>query len=310
MLFSHSASLLHDNGSHPESARRIEAIMAALDAADLDLERRESPLAARDELEAVHDPALVTLVERLCAAGGGHLDPDTAVSEGSWEAALRAAGGAIAMTDALVGRSFDVGFSVHRPPGHHAESGRAMGFCLFNHVAVAAQHAIARRGIERVAILDFDVHHGNGTQEIFWERPEVHFCSVHQFPFYPGTGAASERGGGEGRGRTLNLPLAAGAGDAELLHAVEQRWVDAVAAFEPQLILVSAGFDAHRADPLAACLVGDEGFAAVGTAVLRAARALGAPVGVVLEGGYDVAALARSFVAFAAALTAESRSSA
>lgn len=305
LLFHHSSSLQHDNGPHPERAERITAILREIDAhGGLGLEQRESPRAARAQIEAVHDPALVLMIERLCASGGGHVDADTAVSTQSFEAAMRASGGAVAMVDALVGGVASAAFSVHRPPGHHAETSRAMGFCLFDHIAVGAQHAISAHGLDRVAIVDFDVHHGNGTQEIFWERPDVQFCSVHQFPFYPGTGEAAAAGGGPGRGYTLNLPVTAGAGDGEFAAMVGERWAAAATDFEPQLILVSAGFDAHAEDPLASCLVTDAGFGALGGTIRRVADEIGAPVGVVLEGGYDVGALARSFVAFTRELTA------
>jgi acetoin utilization deacetylase AcuC-like enzyme len=297
VLFHHDSSLRHDNGPHPESARRITTLMEELEAHDwLGFERRESPRARREQIEGVHDPLLFEMVQRLCASGGGAVDADTMVSEDSFEAALRGSGGAIAMVDGLLAGDFAFGASVHRPPGHHAERGRAMGFCLFDHIAVAAHHATAAHGLERVAILDFDVHHGNGTQDIFWDRADVHFCSLHQFPFYPGTGAESERGIGAGRGFTVNLPQAAGAGDAEFLSAITGAWAAAMAEFEPQLVLLSAGFDAHKDDPLASCLVTDDGFAAIGAAVRDISAQAGAPVGLVLEGGYDVQALARSFV--------------
>ncbi|HWI21990.1 MAG TPA: histone deacetylase [Baekduia sp.] len=301
VLFHHPSSLDHDNGQHPENATRITTLMAGLEAEDmLGFDVRSSPPASREQIEAVHSARLFTQIEQLCVAGGGSLDPDTAVSPGSWEAALRASGGAVAMVQELVGGEAGTAFSIHRPPGHHAEIDRAMGFCLFNHIAVAAQHAVSALGVERVAIVDFDVHHGNGTQEIFWERPDVHFCSVHQFPFYPGTGAAGERGGGLGAGATLNLPVASGAGDGEFLEAVADRWASAMDAFQPQLILVSAGFDAHSDDPLASCTVTDGGFAALGAAIRSVAGTT--PVGVVLEGGYDAQALTRSFIGFAEAL--------
>jgi acetoin utilization deacetylase AcuC-like enzyme len=305
VLFHHDSSLLHDNGPHPESARRITTLLEELEVHDwLGMERRESPAATRAQIEAVHDELLVMTIERVCAAGGGALDADTIVSKDSFEAALRGSGGAIAMVDGLVAGEFMFGAAVHRPPGHHAERGRAMGFCLFDHIAVAAHHAVATHGLKRVAILDFDVHHGNGTQDIFWERSDVHFCSIHQWPFYPGSGAESERGVGDGRGFTVNLPVAAGAGDAEFLAAVQDTWATAMQAYEPQLILLSAGFDAHKDDPLASCLVTDDGFAAIGAGVRVVAAELGVPVGLVLEGGYDVQALARSFVRVSAELTA------
>jgi acetoin utilization deacetylase AcuC-like enzyme len=305
VLFHHESSLRHDNGSHPESARRITAVLEELEAHDwLGFERRESVAATRAQVETVHDALLVTMIERVCATGGGALDADTIVSPDSFDAALHGAGGAIAVAEGLVRGNFEFGASLHRPPGHHAERGRAMGFCLFDHIAVAAHHAIAEHRLERVAILDFDVHHGNGTQDIFWDRSDVHFCSIHQRPFYPGTGAESERGGGAGRGFTLNLPVAAGAGDHEFTSRIDGPWATAMREFAPQLILLSAGFDAHKDDPLASCLVTDDGYGEIGAVIRRVAAELGAPVGLVLEGGYDLRALARSFVQLTGALTA------
>jgi acetoin utilization deacetylase AcuC-like enzyme len=223
------------------------------------------------------------------------IDQDTVVSEGSWSAALHAAGGAAAMVDALLGGEARIGASLHRPPGHHAESGRAMGFCLFDNVAVAARHARDAHGVGRVLILDWDVHHGNGTQQIFWRTDEVLFCSIHEWPLYPGPGAAGEIGAGAGEGITLNLPVPAGTGDAGFTSLVQHVVVPAARAYAPGLVLVSAGYDAHGDDPLAGCRVTDSGFATMATSARALADELDVPLGIVLEGGYELGALARGF---------------
>jgi len=218
---------------------------------------------------------------------------------------VRAAGGAVALVDALLGGSASVGVSALRPPGHHAERAQAMGFCFFGNVAVAAERARAAHGVERVLILDWDVHHGNGTETIFAEDPGVLFASIHQWPLYPGTGPGSFVGTGAGEGFTVNLPVPSGSGDAVYTSLVEHVVAALVRRWEPQLVLVSAGFDAHHADPLATCVVTEAGFAAMTASVRRAADAVGAPVGVVLEGGYDLGALAGSMAALMPVLTSE-----
>src|SRR5579885_1583897 len=211
IFLSHPASLGHDTGAHPERAARLVAIEERLEADGWHgFERRESPRVERALLERCHDPSHVEAIERLCAAGGGDIDVDTMVSAGSWEAALRAAGGAVEAADALLRGDADYAFAAGRPPGHHATRTRAMGFCLFNNVALAALHAIAEHGLERVLILDWDVHHGNGTNDIFHDSAQVLYVSIHESPLYPGTGPASDRGAGAGEGFTLNLPVPAG----------------------------------------------------------------------------------------------------
>jgi acetoin utilization deacetylase AcuC-like enzyme len=309
VLFHHPSSLLHDPGPHPEQPARIAAIEDALAARGwLGLERRLSPQVSRAQLEAVHPAPLIDAVRELCAAGGGAIDADTIVSPGSWEAGLHSAGGAVAAVDALLGAPADaprVAVSAHRPPGHHAEINRSMGFCLFNNVAVAARHAGAAHGIERVLILDVDVHHGNGTQDVFFATDEVLFVSVHQSPLYPGTGAAGETGTGSGAGYTVNLPVPPGSGDAAFGSLVEHVAVPLARAYAPGLILVSAGFDAHADDPLAGCEVTDVGYARMGASVRALADGLDVPVGVVLEGGYDLGALSRGLLALLEMLVAD-----
>jgi acetoin utilization deacetylase AcuC-like enzyme len=224
-------------------------------------------------------------------------------SAGSFEAALHAAGGAVRMVELLLDGDADSGFSAHRPPGHHALPERAMGFCLFNNVAVAAAFALEHRGLDRVMILDWDVHHGNGTNDIFHSSDEVLFVSIHQWPWYPGTGPAADVGSGAGMGFTVNLPVALGSGDDEFLSLVDHVVVPLAREFSPQLMLVSAGYDAHAADPLGECRVTEGGFAAMTSSVRRACRALDIPLGCVLEGGYNLDALASSVAATMAVLS-------
>jgi len=294
VLLSHPSSLAHETGPHPERPARIVAIERELQARDwLGWERVPSPEVTREALLAVHPRRHVAHIEELAAAGGGPIDIDTVVSEGSFEAALHAAGGAVALVDRLLDGSAPTGFSVHRPPGHHAEASRAMGFCLFNNIAVATRHALDAHGLERVLIVDWDVHHGNGTNDIFHEEPRVLFCSVHESPLYPGTGPSADIGSGPGRGFTVNLPVAPGAGDLEFCSLVEHVVGGLARSFAPQLVLVSAGYDAHAEDPLADCLVTDAGFGVMARSVRRMGVEAGAPVGAVLEGGYELGALAR-----------------
>jgi acetoin utilization deacetylase AcuC-like enzyme len=298
VLFHHPSSLEHDTGGHPEQPARITAIERALDERDwLGWERRLSPAASYELLGGVHPRAYVEAIERFCAAGGGMLDLDTVASARSFVAAAHAAGGAAALVDALLGGEAPVGASLHRPPGHHAEAARAMGFCLFNNVAVAARRARDAHGVQRVAILDWDVHHGNGTNDIFHADPSVLFLSIHQSPLYPGTGAASDTGSGAGEGFTINLPVPGGSGDEVFCSLVEHVVLPVLREYAPGLVLVSAGFDAHADDPLAGCRVTDEGFAAMAASMRRVADELEVPLGIVLEGGYALAALSRSLVA-------------
>jgi acetoin utilization deacetylase AcuC-like enzyme len=248
--------------------------------------------ASRGDLEQVHDAAYLTAVERLAAAGGGHLDPDTAVNDVSFRAAALASGAAVAAVDAVVEGEVDRAFCGGRPPGHHAERARAMGFCLINHASVAAAHA-RRSSAARVAILDWDAHHGNGTQAIFYDDPSVLYVSLHQWPFYPGTGAAAERGAGSGEGTTVNIPVPAGIGEADYLELFDDVALPAVRAFAPDLLIVSAGFDAHRDDPL--CSLGLTG-GAFGR-MTESVADIGSGQVFVLEGGYDLDALEESVLA-------------
>jgi acetoin utilization deacetylase AcuC-like enzyme len=294
----HDASFGHAIPGHPERPERLRGLEAALERHDwFGWEVAASPRASREALLAVHPERHIAYLEELCAAGGGRIDLDTSCVAETWPAALHAAGGAVALVDALMTGAAPFGFSAHRPPGHHAEPARAMGFCFFDNVAVGAAHALRAHGARRVLVFDWDVHHGNGTNEIFRFSPDVLFVSVHQSPLYPGTGPASDVGSGDGEGFTVNLPVPPGTGDAGYVSLVEHVVVPLARAFEPGLVLVSAGFDAHYRDPLASCEVTEDGFAAM-TASLRAAcAALGVPLGFVLEGGYSVEALASSVCA-------------
>ena len=297
VLLSHPASLEHDTGAHPERIERLIAVERALDARDwLGWRREESPAAERTVLEAVHPAGYIDSIERLSWAGGGALDPDTIASEGTWEAAVRGAGGATRMVDLLVGEGERVGGSLHRPPGHHADRTQAMGFCFFNNVALAAQRALDTHGLSRVLVFDWDVHHGNGTNDIFHATDELLFISVHESPLYPGTGPASDVGSGAGVGYTVNLPVPGRSGDDVWCSLAEHVVVPLAQSYEPELILVSAGYDGHADDPLASCRVTDVGFGAMAGSMRRLADALGVPLGLVLEGGYDVGALSRSVV--------------
>ena len=260
----------------------------------LGFERREAPPVALEALAAVHPQRHVDAVREMSERGGGAFDPDTAASAGSYVAALHAAGGACALVQALVSDEAGLGFAGLRPPGHHAEPDRAMGFCLFNNIAVATRHALDAFGVERVFVLDWDVHHGNGTNDIFHASAAVLFCSIHQSPLYPGTGSLSDVGSGPGEGFTINLPVPPGAGEPQWLSLVEHVAMPCARAFAPQLILVSAGFDAHRADPLASCRLETSSFGELARHVAALGRATGAPVGLCLEGGYDLDALASS----------------
>lgn len=293
----HSASLEHDTGGHPESAERIRQIEATLDAAGWPgLERREAPRAPHEALTRVHSGEHVHAIEAFCAAGGGMIDMDTVASEASWEAALRAAGAAAEAAQRLLAGEAQAAFCALRPPGHHAERARAMGFCLFNNIAVGAAEALAS-GAERVLVLDWDVHHGNGTEEIFKASNRVLYASIHQAPLYPGTGAAEYTGEGAGEGYTVNLPVPAGTGPEEFLALVQHVVVPLARSYAPELIAISAGYDAHHADPLASCLLDEDAYRQMSRTMAALGSELGAPLLVCLEGGYDTGALAASVLA-------------
>jgi acetoin utilization deacetylase AcuC-like enzyme len=294
LLLTHPACLEHDTGyGHPERADRLRAIDDALAApAFASLQREEAPRAELADIERLHPKAYVEMV-RATIPKRDHkwLDPDTVVSPGSWEAALRATGASIHAVDQLMAGKVDNVFCAVRPPGHHAEPSRAMGFCLFNGVAIAALHARAKHGAERVAVVDFDVHHGNGTQAAFWSDKDLFYGSTHQMPLFPGTGELDETG----VGNIFNAPLKAGDDGDEFRAAYQDRILPALDKFAPDLLIVSAGFDAHLKDPLAQLRLLEPDFAWITEQLLEAAaKHCGGKLVATLEGGYDLDALASS----------------
>ncbi len=293
MIFTHAACLAHEPGpGHPESPARLAAVIEALLSPGFaTLPRHQAPVATREQLERVHDAAMIaTIFDAAPEIGTLRLDPDTAMSPGSLEAALRAAGAVVAAIDAVFADAADArrAFCAVRPPGHHATGKLPMGFCLFNSIAVGAAHALARADLSRVAVIDFDVHHGNGTQDIFAGDARVLYVSSHQSPLYPGTGAASELG----VGNLVNLPLPPGSGSREFARAWTDVGLPAIDAFAPDLVLVSAGFDAHRLDPLANLNLEADDFAWLTRALVALAeRHSEGRIVSALEGGYSLTAL-------------------
>jgi acetoin utilization deacetylase AcuC-like enzyme len=303
-LISSDRCLLHaPPAAHVEQPSRLVAILNRLTETGVaDRCVREDAVPAGDHLLAlVHTRGHIDRMRSICERGGGMVDEgDTFAVRSSFDAAARAAGAAVQAVDAVAEGRVHAAFCAVRPPGHHAERDRPMGFCLFNSVAVAARYARQVRGIERVAIVDWDVHHGNGTQHIFEDDPAVFYCSLHQYPFYPGTGARSERGTGGGEGATLNIPLPAGTGEREYLAAFTGEIIPALEEFQPGLLLISAGFDAHRDDPLGGMELEDASFSRF-TKLLQPL----APIISVLEGGYHLPALAGSTACHLLALLGE-----
>jgi len=285
----------HLNGPlHPERPERLTAVREELARTGLDarLERTEPPDVDLSLLKRVHAPDYVDAIEHLCRAGGGSLDPDTSIVAESWPAALAAAGAVEYAVKQVLAGAWKRAFCSPRPPGHHATPSRAMGFCLFGNASVGAQAALDG-GCRRVAILDWDVHHGNGTQDIFWNRADVLYASWHQYPFYPGTGRAEDVGEGDGKDFTVNCPLPAGAGDAEYMQAWNDRIRPALDDHAPEMLIVSAGFDADARDPLGGHQVTAAGFEALSAAVVEwADQHCGGKLVSVLEGGYSLEALA------------------
>ena len=311
-LVRHDSFLEHVPGpGHPERPARLTAVRERLEASGLAAEMSLLEPAPIDPAVTlvVHSPEHLERVRAACERAPCALDGDTSVSAGSWDAALRAAGGIVEACERVRRGEWSRAFCAVRPPGHHAERDRAMGFCLFNNVAIAAR-SLLEEGVERVAILDWDVHHGNGTQHVFESEPRVFYASLHQWPLYPGTGAADERGLGEGEGTTLNCPQPAGAEDAEWLRAFEGSILPAFEAFGPQFVLVSAGFDAHRLDPLAGTSLTESAFREMTRGLLAlAASQCGGRLVSVLEGGYHLDALASCVEAHVAELVSEERGS-
>ncbi|MGA7731755.1 MAG: histone deacetylase [Chloroflexia bacterium] len=301
----HPACLLHSTGQHPENASRIRAILPALARTGYPESALIRPEPAPFELLAqVHDPRYIATIEEIARSGGGHWDLDTYISPGSYEAAVLGAGAAVAAVDSVMGGARSA-FALVRPPGHHALSRSAMGFCLFNNIAVAAQHAVTEHGLSRVLIVDWDIHHGNGTQDYFYSRPDILFFSIHRYPFYPGTGAPNETGAGKGQGYTVNVPLPAAVGDVGYNQVFEQVLVPLAMRYRPELILISAGYDAHIADPLGDASVSVAGFAQMALTVRQLADQIAecqGRVAAILEGGYNAEALAESVLATIAML--------
>jgi acetoin utilization deacetylase AcuC-like enzyme len=294
----HQSFLEHDTGpGHPEQPGRLRAVCDHLQRTGRwqRLVHRAPPRAPLETVVLVHPRPYMETIERACREGPTALDPDTVVSAGSWEAALCAVGAVTSAIDQLLDGSLDAAFCAVRPPGHHALAARAMGFCLFNNVAIGARYAQRRSRLSRILVVDWDVHHGNGTQDLFYDDPSLLYFSTHQSPFYPGTGRREERGAGPGTGFTINVPLPAGSGDEELRRAFVEELLPAAQAFRPELVLISAGFDAHRDDPLAGLSVSEAGYAEL-TGIVRAIadRFCRGRIVSVLEGGYDLRALGAS----------------
>ena len=292
--------LKHDTGGHVENAGRLEAIISHLEQTGLRqrLTLVEPRAASVDEVALVHEKEYIAHIQETTQRGGGWLDADTLTSPDSYEAAIYAAGGVIKATEAVMDGEVSSAFALVRPPGHHATAHRAKGFCLFNNIAIAVKYALNKYKLDRIAIIDFDVHHGNGTQDAFYYDSQVLYTSTHEFPFYPGTGGIEETGIGKGEGTTINIPLPAGCGDTEYVSVFEQIIIPAVRRFNPGMILVSAGYDNHWADRLALMQVSITGFARMVKIIKGLADELcGSRLAFTLEGGYNLAALAASIKA-------------
>ncbi len=286
----------HDTGAHPECRERVDAIVRAVEAHDWQgrLKFFTAPPCTEADLLRVHTPQHIQRIRETCKRGGGYLDPDTPVSPGSYEAAILAAGLTLRALNGVLDGEFENAFCAVRPPGHHATPSQAMGFCLFNNVAIAARYAMEVHGLERVLIVDWDVHHGNGTQDAFYEEPSVFYFSIHQSPHYPGTGRTNERGSGKGLGKTMNLPQAPFTSAIKTLEDFT-RGLQEAEKHDPDLILISAGFDAHREDPLANLRLTESDYGEMTSHVMDlACKKCKGRIVSVLEGGYNLIALAQS----------------
>jgi len=303
LLLSHRSSLDHQTPpGHPERPDRIRAIEQVLGESRFDkLVREQAPEGTLDSVTLCHSEHYISELRHIAPQSGLiYLDADTSMSPGTWEAAMRGVGGAVAATDAVMSGTHGNAFVAMRPPGHHAEISRPMGFCLFDHAAIAARHAQRKYGIARAAVVDFDVHHGNGTQDIFWSDPTVMYCSTHQMPLFPGTGARGERGEHD---TIVNAPLAPEDGSAKFRAAFENAILPQLQKFSPELIIISAGFDAHYRDPLASLNLRAEDFGWVTRKLMDVADAsAGGRIVSVLEGGYDLQGLQESVAAHVTAL--------
>src|SRR5579872_6701332 len=298
LLLSHPSTLNHlTPPGHPERPDRIRAVEEVLGEGRFDpLVRELAPEGSLDLVTLCHDEHYVNELRRVAPSSGlVYLDGDTSMSPGTWEAAMRAVGGAVAATDAIMSGVHHNAFVAMRPPGHHAETSTPMGFCFFDHAAIAARHAQRKYGITRAAVVDFDVHHGNGTQEIFWSDPTLMYCSTHQMPLYPGTGAMSERGDHD---NIVNAPLRPGDGGTQFKEALTSRILPRLQGFGPELIIMSAGFDAHQRDPLANLQFVEDDFAWATRKIMEVAdKAAGGRIVSILEGGYDLEGLSKSAAA-------------
>jgi acetoin utilization deacetylase AcuC-like enzyme len=303
LLLNHRASLDHQTPpGHPERPDRIRAIEQVLGESRFDkLVREQAPEGSLDLVRLCHNEHYVEELQHIAPKGGLiYLDGDTSMSPGTWEAVMRGVGGAVAATDAVMSRTHDNAFVAMRPPGHHAETNKPMGFCFFDNAAIAARHAQRKYGIARAAVVDFDVHHGNGTQDIFWSDPSVMYCSTHQMPLFPGTGARGERGEHD---TIVNAPLAPGDGSAKFRAAFENVILPQLQKFSPELIIISAGFDAHYRDPLASLNLRADDFGWVTRKLMDIAdSSAGGRIVSVLEGGYDLQGLQESAAAHVTAL--------
>ena len=306
-LVYHPIYLKHDTGAHhPERASRLQSILRKLQKTPLiDKLKLVEPYAAGvDDISLVHGRDYISSIKDVCAGGGGNLDPDTMVSRDSYDAALFAAGGAMKAIDIVSGGEADNAFCILRPPGHHARPLQAMGFCLFNNVAIGARYLQNKYNIGRILIIDWDVHHGNGTEEMFYGDPTVFYMSLHQYPHYPGTGAAKDTGAGAGKGYNLNIPMQAGSGDDEYIKVFKEVIAPQVKDFRPGFILISAGFDGHRDDPLSSINLTERGYGEMTNLVREAAtHYCKNRIVSVLEGGYNLFSLANSVHAHLESLT-------
>jgi acetoin utilization deacetylase AcuC-like enzyme len=296
-VYYHPAFLRHETGEHPESKQRLIVAVEALQESDLGFQWVTPGPATPEAVAKIHDASYIDIVREVAETGGGWLDGDTAISPDSYQAAMLAAGAGIAGVE----KALDAGgpsFMLVRPPGHHARAAKGMGFCLFNNIAIAAAHAVEELGLDRILIVDWDVHHGNGTNEAFYDDPRVLFFSVHESPHYPGTGMATDIGTGEGAGFSMNVPVRAGSGDGVLVAAFESLLLPVATEFQPQLVLISAGFDGQASDPLGDLRYSERSFQWMGARLLALSKDCGAPPPVgFLEGGYLPKMMSNSLVA-------------
>jgi acetoin utilization deacetylase AcuC-like enzyme len=305
ILYADPCFLRHETGRHPESADRLRAVYAHLESTGLTdrFDRGQIRTATLEQISRVHEPEYIRQIERWAAGGGGHVESDTVMSRDSYDVACQAAGSAVAAVEHVVAGKYRRALCLIRPPGHHALKAAPMGFCLFNNVAVAARHAVDQLGLSRVLIVDWDVHHGNGTQDAFFSDGQIHFFSSHRYPFYPGTGADDETGTGKGLGTIFNLPLRMGISRREFRERFQSMLEQAAARAKPEIVLISAGFDAHRADPIGSLGLESEDFGDLTKLVVDCAdQFCDGKIVSLLEGGYNLHALAESVQAHIEAL--------